>query len=386
MSTSHPKMLSVAWPTIFSSTTISACTRASLIARRPRSIALVNGQTCSGSRIQEAEGASLLPRRRTGNLAYVPAWSRVEMNWFVLDGKKPPVQHKPALDQPGTYADFDAATAREEGSDRAPLVCRVHPPAVDLPTAIVVLRSKSRHLFAFMTITGSVHTTKQVVSQERRLDFIFNPIGVLTNGSTIAFRTATSEASTESTNMALCDALAATRRPSISGQGGLVWHLPRIVLVDPSNTNSCLEKACAELAITATVASTQMVADRSRTVQLVRRFLSIPQLLSPHGMAVSKFELVFDRSLSTIQKIEPRRAAKLSSESFSHLRGFSQDPATMLPALRWLLPVVEARIADGSVLHRGLHYTHELLELWPGRLAQTTRVFRSRSAGLGVLR
>ena len=108
------------------------------------------------------------------------------MNWFVLDGKKPPVQHKPALDQPGTYADFDAATAREEGSRRlGATVCRVHPPAVDLPTAIVVLRSKSRHLFAFMTITGSVHTTKQVVSQERRLDFIFNPIGVLTNGSTI---------------------------------------------------------------------------------------------------------------------------------------------------------------------------------------------------------
>ena len=108
------------------------------------------------------------------------------MNWFVLDGKKPPVQHKPALDQPGTYADFDAATAREDGSRRlGATVCRVHPPAVDLPTAIVVLRSKSRHLFAFMTITGSVHTTKQVVSQERRLDFIFNPIGVLTNGSTI---------------------------------------------------------------------------------------------------------------------------------------------------------------------------------------------------------
>ena len=186
----------------------------------------------------------------------------------------------------------------------------------------------------------------------------------------IAFRTAASEASTESTNMALYDALAATRRPSVSGQGGLVWHPPRTVLVDPSNTNPWLKKACAELGITATEASTREVVDQSKTVQLVRSVLSTPRLLAPHGMSVSKFELVFDRLLLIVQKIEPRRAATLNSESYSHLRGFSQDPAAMLPALRWLLPVVESRIADGAVLHRGLHYTHELLELWPDRLAQ----------------
>jgi hypothetical protein len=67
------------------------------------------------------------------------------MNWFVLDGKS--IHHKPALDQPATYADFGAAGG---GGGR-----KLE------PSAIIGLRSQTRHLFAFMTITGTVHTTNR---------------------------------------------------------------------------------------------------------------------------------------------------------------------------------------------------------------------------------
>lgn len=50
----------------------------------------------------------------------------------------------------------------------------------------------------------------------------------------------------------------------------------------------------------------------------------------------------------------------------SHL-GYNRDPAWQFPALRLLLPEHEAQVDEhGEITHGGLHYTEELLALFPG--------------------
>ena len=94
MNTPHPKMLSVAWPAISSSITTSDCTRPLPIARRLRSIGLVNVHVCSGS-------------------------------GFKKQGVLP--------------------------SSLGVAACGTHPPAVDLSADTVGLQSRSLHQSHFMT-------------------------------------------------------------------------------------------------------------------------------------------------------------------------------------------------------------------------------------------
>lgn len=186
----------------------------------------------------------------------------------------------------------------------------------------------------------------------------------------IAFRTLDSRQRDESIRLALYDAIASSRQPSSENYSGLLWMLPNALLVDSSDTSSSLRQACVELSIEVVDSSTDVLLERSHAVTGIRDRWSESTYRSNQEYPVSTFELIFDRSLFSIQGTEPRRTKEERLQQFADLRGYSQDPASMLPALRWLLPEVRAVAANGSIPHRGLHYAHELLALWPGRTAQ----------------
>ena len=170
--------------------------------------------------------------------------------------------------------------------------------------------------------------------------------------------------------MAFYDALTSCRRPSVEDRSGVAWTLPRVILIDQRYQSTWLEKSCADLAIETIYAPPADTSQRCALVGEVRRMWSMADDRLRRSMTQTKFEQIFDRFLFSVQQFEPRRAARLKSEFFSHRKGFSQDPAAMLPPLRWLLPAAEGEIANGSILHRGLHYEHDLLNLWPGRPAR----------------
>lgn len=206
--------------------------------------------------------------------------------------------------------------------------------------------------------SGAIHSTALAMV----VDLSLNQI--------LSFRVTNADDQREHANLALYDALASCRRPNAEDRSGLAWALPKAMLIDQSYRSAWLEKACADLGIEVTYALSVDVRQQCTVLGEAYRIWSMAGDRLRRPMPLARFEQVFDRFLFTVQQIEPRRASKLRAESFSHLKGFGQDPAAMLPALRWLLPAVEAEIINGSISHNGLHYTHELLELWPGRSAR----------------
>lgn len=226
---------------------------------------------------------------------------------------------------------------------------------------------KSDASWAIMSMTLAVETTAADGAISRpSLILVLD----LSQDRVTAFKTVSTEAREEYIDLAFYDALTAARRPCFDDEAGLAWLLPKTLLVDPLDMNSWLKRACAELSIEVATTLSGAVLERSKTLRDIQGFWSALHSRPQRAMSASRFELVFDRSLFSIQGTEPKRAKEAKLQQFSNLRGYSQDPASMLPALRWLLPVIDTEVVNGSMLHRDLHYTHDLLQLWPGRLAQ----------------
>lgn len=185
----------------------------------------------------------------------------------------------------------------------------------------------------------------------------------------LAFRTIDSSALDAFVNLALYDAIALNRRPSAEDHAGVAWRLPKTLLIDRLDKNGQLEKACAAVRIGIASTSSDALKQLS-AVQATENLWASHRERFNRVLPLKLFELLFDRSLFTLQAFEPRHQALLDAEAYRSRRGFSQDPASLLPALRWLLPSAEATVIGGSIAHGGLHYSHDLLELWPDHLAQ----------------
>jgi hypothetical protein len=85
------------------------------------------------------------------------------------------------------------------------------------------------------------------------------------------------------------------------------------------------------------------------------------------AVAPARWAVVFESALNRAYGTSPLRTREEADHRFGRLTGYRRDPASLVPALRALLPLREAEILqEGEVLYDGLHYADDLLSHFAG--------------------
>jgi len=175
----------------------------------------------------------------------------------------------------------------------------------------------------------------------------------------LAFRADSSQSFTELAALSLYDALIAGRCPHPFGAGGLVWEVPTRLLTTETLPRTC-ERACALLGVKTDSCT------RS-TLPLIEDLATYWRDLHTQGsVPVTQRAVLFDSILNRTYGESPLRKREQADHRFRQSIGYQSDPAHLVPALRTLLPSYDASInACGEVFFNGLHYTDDLLTLFP---------------------
>jgi hypothetical protein len=180
-----------------------------------------------------------------------------------------------------------------------------------------------------------------------------------TESKVLAFRIAQEEQWEENVALAIYDALVSQRRPSREGAAGLTWQIPERLLTEVSLSPACRD-ACASIQIDVTPAPAGVpwpdFARSDWTHDLTGQPLRADQLAR-----------LFDNYLKKMHGYGPLSTQEDQDREFARLAGYNRDPAWQFPALRNFLPLRHRIIQDAAVECDGLHYTDELLALWPGQ-------------------
>jgi len=88
--------------------------------------------------------------------------------------------------------------------------------------------------------------------------------------------------------------------------------------------------------------------------------------LDGRALPRSQCAAILDSYLERIHGYGPIREGERRDEAFAQAQGYNQDPATLFPLLRSLLPERKGMITDDELVIDGfLRYTDELLRFWP---------------------
>jgi hypothetical protein len=178
--------------------------------------------------------------------------------------------------------------------------------------------------------------------------------------SVLAFRVGAGQSFTQLAALSLYDALMAARCPHPFPPGGLAWITPYRLLTPGALPAPC-RLSCAELRVgidECTTSSVPLLAD----LQTFWKDLHTP---APAALKV-RLDLAFDTRLNRAYGNSPLRAREQADHRLRHLIGYQSDPARLVSALRTLLPSYDACISTaGEVFFDGLHYTDDLLILFP---------------------
>lgn len=206
---------------------------------------------------------------------------------------------------------------------------------------------------------GTIPPATPLVHDDDQTHSILVAVIDISAPAVLAFRIGMAQSLAELTALALYDALVAGRYPHPSGASGLVWVLPSSLLTTTPPPQACT-LACTSLGlnIDACVPSAvPLLAD----VSLAWQRLHTSEPLRRQG------HIVFDTLLKHIYGSSPLRTCEHNDHRFRHMRGYQRDPAQLVPPLRALLPASPASIStDGHIFFDGLHYTDDLLALFPG--------------------
>ncbi len=186
-------------------------------------------------------------------------------------------------------------------------------------------------------------------------------VGVIDVSSSrvLTLRVGASQAVTDLCSLALYDALMTTREPHPQGAGGLTWHVPNC-LVTPGLAPLEWTISCASLGV-----KIEQSASRAPYIEEVRQLWT--DLPSRRNVTGVQWAVFFDSALNRVYGNSPLRAREQADHRFRHLTGYRRDPASLVPALRELLPKFEAVISqEGEVLSDSLHYVDELLPYFSG--------------------
>jgi hypothetical protein len=157
----------------------------------------------------------------------------------------------------------------------------------------------------------------------------------------------------------LYDALVAQRRPGPSLPTGLLWHVPKHLVMAAPVPQKC-QTFCQQLGVAIESAST-----------VPPLFSAIEQAwnreLAGQVVEARYYAFLFDTVLQKMQGYGPRRAQRERERDYHRLIGYRADPAWQFPLLRELLVSHSTTITqEGMISFNGLHYAHPLLWYWPG--------------------
>lgn len=178
----------------------------------------------------------------------------------------------------------------------------------------------------------------------------------------LAFRIGREQSITELMALSLYDALVAARHPHPSGGGGLVWIIPSSLLTTDLLPQTCT-LACTSLGVSIDTCARSAV-PLLQDVSMYWNALHTPE---PVPLSTGQVDILFDSILKRAYGTSPLRLREQNDHRFKQFIGYQNDPAHLVPALRALLPTHDACInASGEIFFDGLHYTDDLLTLFPG--------------------
>lgn len=174
----------------------------------------------------------------------------------------------------------------------------------------------------------------------------------------LAFRMAHEEEVNDLIGPVIYDALVTQRKPSQEAVTGLAWDLPAAIN-SQINLPLNIQQVLTDMGI------------RTRTVDKDITLTGLKNTWAEAftGKALEKryFAKVFDHYLQNLTGYSPLRTQRSLTYKFSHLIGYSKDPAWQFPALRKILPERMGVIApEGFIEYDRLHYEDPLLKYWPG--------------------
>ena len=174
----------------------------------------------------------------------------------------------------------------------------------------------------------------------------------------LAFRIAPLDTLAESIPLALYDAIAAQRQPHPLALAGLLWQLPRRIVTEEVLSPECTI-VCKRMGIRVeTTMCTQPLLEALRDMWASG--------LEGRVLPRSRCAAILDSFLARMHGYGPVREGERRDEAFAQAQGYNQDPATLFPLLRELLPERKGMITDdGLVIDGYLRYTDALLRFWP---------------------
>jgi hypothetical protein len=117
------------------------------------------------------------------------------------------------------------------------------------------------------------------------------------------------------------------------------FHLPATIPL-PAD----IRASCAALNLT--------IKDLIHTPAIVRDLHgSWTRSLAGRGIDAERFETIFDNYLEKRHGYGPRKACDDTDYTYRHPQGYNRDPALVVPALRYLLPIEQATVRDASQVY-----------------------------------
>jgi Mu transposase, C-terminal len=189
----------------------------------------------------------------------------------------------------------------------------------------------------------------------------------------LAFRQGAHGSEAELSALSLYDALVHARLPHPRGAGGLLWQVPTRLAATGTLSETC-KAACASLGMR--IERTSSPPPLTRDLQQVWTDLRTRLAVAP-----ARRGIVFDSALNRAYGTSPQRTREEADHRFGRLTGYRRDPASLVPALRALLPLHDSSISqEGEVLYNGLHYADDLLSHFPGSHVAVRRSEQSEAA------
>ncbi len=174
----------------------------------------------------------------------------------------------------------------------------------------------------------------------------------------IAFRARMSLSLSETSALALHDALVLHRYPYREVPAAVIWYTPERLIVDdalPWTSQNC----CSRLGLPFERQCTPPFAQTFR--QQWMREVAVRHLKPRHWLSA------FDSYLHKAYGYSPRRLQEEHDRDYASLVGYTRDPSWNLPVLRTLLPCSPSTItAEGTIIYQGNIYRDDLLSYWPG--------------------
>jgi hypothetical protein len=157
----------------------------------------------------------------------------------------------------------------------------------------------------------------------------------------------------------LYDALTSQRQPEQLVPNGLTWCVPASIVSTiplPADVQVCC--ATLKLPIEGVTGTPAIIRDLQGTWT---------RSLTGRTIAAERFEAIFDNYLEKRHGYGPRKARDDADYTYRQLQGYNRDPALVLPALRYLLPIEQATVRDDATIAvAGRQFADPLLAFWRG--------------------